>query len=499
MSVPTIIRIFDGPGGVMQFFLESPDLPEATRGHRWAIDLSTTPYAELLEGRPIQDLVHQVGERLHVALARHPAVQNALAAARVAGRPIFLQCDSPRAEAVPWETLRDAMTWYYPPSPIARLRRPRVDVRREYVFEPPLRVMAILSAAGGQQATAVPADGEWGALEASLLGARAAGLPVEMRVLVGEGNLLTAIEQAGHPGVSAGRIVDARRVLDDIAEFRPNLLHFFCHGAADDVPHLQLGTSADWLAGQDGSVRLTADELGQWADPNRTVWLVTLNCCFTAALPKAGRSLASDLVGAGFPAAIGMREAIASTQANLVSCYLYESIVAKLGALQASGSQVDWVDVLVRARDVLLRAGGRETSVGQIGSEPPALAGQAAVGRRARRAAGARVGATAAHSVACNSRDWTLPVLYLRPEPFRLVRKALPTPAPAAGTPQPGAGLQARIQALEEWRTLRQERERIAALSDVPPDVREAILTDLDEQIAVLDAQLRVPGGGPRP
>ena len=215
--------------------------------------------------------------------------------------------------------------------------------------------MAILSAASRDASTRVPAKREW----ESLLGAGvdrldAAGLPVSLRVLVGEKQLKNTIDEAAQhlDWVSTDWIVDTDQVFSAIRDFSPHVLHFFCHGTTKFSPHLQIGTWSDWEEEREGSIPISADELRARADPLKRIWIVTLNACESATQTREARSLANELVAQGFPAAIGMRERVDASHAHKFCRLFYRAVVRMLRTVPPGGpaQEIEWASAMYEAR-----------------------------------------------------------------------------------------------------------------------------------------------------
>ncbi|MBV9082486.1 MAG: CHAT domain-containing protein, partial [Acidobacteriaceae bacterium] len=205
-----------------------------------------------------------------------------------------------------------------------------------------------------------------------------------------------------------------------------------------------------WEAETEGKIPVTADELRSRADSNKRIWLVTLNACESATETKDARSLANELVGQGFPAAIGMREKADASYAHKFCRLFYRGVVKTLQALPEGGQpeEIEWAAVMYEART-------------ELGAQcQPAVPLQVA-------------------ARAC--KHWTIPALYTRPEPFKI--KRIP--------PKPGLTLADKKVKLQERRELVRERDEIAADPSTPQEIKAGILKEFDEQIKALDASLK--------
>ena len=319
-------------------------------------------------------------------------------------RSLWFHVMTDEAERLCWETLcdpRGAFAALDPRWPIGRIADSEVDVDvAPAVFSPPLRIVAVLAALG---IDAVP---EWRRLAAAVQEARARGLAVEVTVLVGQEDLHAAIARDVEGGALQGVVVRpmpdrVHRVAEVMRDVRPHLVHFFCHGSVGHgVAQLELATLLDADAGRAaGSVVLRVQDL-LGMPGMREVWLVTLNCCEGGKAADDLHSLAHQMVAAGVPASIGMLEPVDATDAHEFSACFYPAVFETVRAAFAGTAPgcvvtIDWSEALHPPRTAL-----RDQHQGD-----PA-----------------------------NHREWSLPVLYVRPESFRVIC-AFPAPAPAPVAP----------------------------------------------------------------
>jgi hypothetical protein len=190
--------------------------------------------------------------------------------------------------------------------------------------------------------------------------------------------------------------------------------------------------------------------------------IVTLNCCEGAAGDAAPftHSFARTLVESGVPAVVGMRERISVDDAAKVCEAFYTEVFNDIrgaatqfdthGAAAPAEIRVtmEWVKSLAPARRTLYP-----------GVDPG------------------------------NSKQWTLPVLYSRVQPFVMVR--MPTAAPAPGAAIVSDGSKAT-------RSDNSEIEKILATLSVLRDFRDqnvsslptAALATLENKINLLESQL---------
>jgi hypothetical protein len=187
--------------------------------------------------------------------------------------------------------------------------------------------------------------------------------------------------------------VDYLDLQQAITAFEPHILHFFTHGETAGSPHLQIATAADVTADSIvSSHRLEADGIRNLVrQPKEAPWAVILNACSSdAASGESGtRSLAGSLVrDHGLQTVIGMREPVLNTDAATFAGAFYRSLFADVAAckgLPSDDAVLDWAVNTVDARTELCR-------------NLPELAGAAAA----------------------RCRQWILPVVTVRPSPFRL-------------------------------------------------------------------------------
>jgi hypothetical protein len=230
------------------------------------------------------------------------------------------------------------------------------------------------------------------------------------------------------------------------------LLHFFCHGTSDEIPCLKIGSFTDWEAERDGTIAITGKELRD-ADQNKEIWLVTLNCCESATRARDGRGLASSLVAAGFPAAVGMREVIDVQLAHKLCESFYPALLELIDQAVPGGpdTEIEWAQALSNVR--------------------------------AKLAAASRQGAPA-QQAARDCKSWTIPALYARTEAFRLKRFASRAAAP------PGLS-EAKRHQIDYIQELQRQRTKAAEdFKDLPPGALSDILQEYDKQLA--EATLRL-------
>jgi CHAT domain len=460
----TIVRIQESTDGATTgFWLESPrTYAGATLISPLTCRPDESPFCEMHNGDGSPNWVRDAGETLFHELSKHPAVQPAIAAAltQIVGgcSPICFRLDDVTiADDLPWEAVRFNdffaldQRW-----PIVRMRdATEANTRLIYTLEPPLRITIVLSAAGRSPENRAPGAPQWQRIHDTIEKhlAENDAIPVSVTVFSGERALLEAIGNPKKPWVQAYLIADKSGLLEQIRKSRPHILHFFCHGISDQTPHLSVGSYADWEGELDPSIAITAPELRQKADPDQNIWLVTLNCCESATRAGNVRGFASSLVAAGFPAAVGMREVVEVEHAHLLCKSFYPEVMRMIGAVPEGGpeSDIEWAKALWQARIDLAENGANGVP---------------------------------AQSAGRGSKVWTIPALYVRREAFLLKRIA---PSPPA---QIGLSL-AKKKIIEYIQTLQQQRAKAAEdYKDLPPAALNAILSDLDNQIALKTAEL---------
>jgi len=392
-----IVKIYPHYSGADDFFLAEPsaEFPDADVPYQFKSKPLAAAVRRLINSGMLKPMVvSRAGEWLFNQLESHPAVKEAISEAfrlrHGESCPVYIHDQSPLAQTLPWETLYESRAEFLALDgrwPIGRITDS--DQRRlpgEYIFSVPVRIMAVLSA------LRVPARPEWDALYDAV---RGAGLAFKLRVLVSERDLYAHIESIRDPEVEVAYVpTDENLLRKEIGRFKPSILHFFCHGTVDKKPakpSLHLAIPEDWArtAGS-GSVTLQVESLVKVPYLNQHNWLVTLNCCKSAATVKQAQAMARSLVAKGFPVSVGMREVVDSKDAHLFCQVFYENLCEALKAKLDDGSpafEVCWPGMLSSARE---RLGLRYA------------------------------GGAALSSVAAEVKEWTLPILYTRRAPVIL-------------------------------------------------------------------------------
>ncbi len=416
------------------------------------LDLS----AEDDEFREFRELADQagatqvVGQRLFDTLMLDDAISEQVGAAIQNNIPLFIADDLSEAQALPWEALcrPDGRFLSLHGVPLIRLTsRLHADDPSSYVYDPPLRVLAVLCASSGN--TGATALEEWNALRKTLTSD--ANIDCQLRVIGCDADVKQAVEDAAAdgsvPGATFQFLASDQTVVDAASEFQPHILHFFCHGFLGAEPFLELATRGDQMGQKDrGSVSINERALQEVREVDPSLWLVTLNCCLGAALPASGQSLARQ-VAKSIPAVVAMQEPIDRRDAHLFCRSFYKSLLTELHrALGHEPYEPDLHGLLAAPRAQLFKS---NRSNGQTEAD---------------------------------SKQWTLPVLYLHPEPLRFDLKA------AAGL---GPARVAELQS--EIATLVQSRTDLQRLSEFPPGV----IDQLNQRIDTLKAELLGLPGNP--
>lgn len=411
------------------------DTPDARR---------PAPFDCLPEGMPPWDdpeAVRKYGQRLLEELESHPAVKQAMQLVLMAPpgetRPVYFHLNEDSAERLCWEALYNndktfiGLDARWPIGRIADSILDRQEPPRD--FTPPLRIAAVLSALNREAAE------QWFALRDAVAKVRGDGLAVEVLVFVGEEDLLDSINAeiaAGLADVTVIPVPDRSAEFEGkLNDFEPHILHFFCHGSSSHgVPRLEVATILDWDMGKTtGSLKLSVDSL-QSISAMQDVWLIVLNCCESGRAEESTHSMAHTLVANVVPAAVGTLESFDVSDAHELCLGFYPLLFEELTKVLQHPNNGDLVEL------------------------------EWATALR-----GARRGLSEKHeNDPSNNREWALPVLYARPEPW-LVRV------------QGGAG-----HSPDELRVWQQRAEVVAGyLKALPPDVddevRMATLAILDD------------------
>lgn len=316
------------------------------------------------------DVTRQIGEALAKKIRENEAVRAildmALAHATAPpSRPIHFRAADPVAHALSWEALVGnndfiALDDRWPVARIARGGSVKEGARRP--FQPPLRLVCVLSAVGRS------ALKEWHALYESVQVARQTGLPITVTLFSGEEALLTAAKELKDRHLTVRSIPGPERSLIELIEsHEPHVLHMFCHGSiTSTVRGLEVGTISDFDR-DDGrsSILVRAEELGVALGRVGT-WAAVLNTCKGAESLDETLTHAEELVSRGVPIAIGMRRQVDADDASAFAAAFYPGVFRILAAAVAAGAGdhvMHWVDALGQARRRLRDIHGADPSL----------------------------------------------------------------------------------------------------------------------------------------
>jgi hypothetical protein len=416
MISPVVVRVshnrFRRGKARLVVSLEKPPIGDQT-GFAFGCDTQDDVFRKLAQTIPEANSIRAAGELLFRGLATNPHVQTAFGQAMLATSrdrfPILLELRGDETiEALPWETL------YVPDSGFLGLDDRwsvgrRVDSREntpaEGLIPSTLQMAVVLSCLD------ISAEDEWAQLRSAV---QKSGLDVQMLLFVGEPELAEALTEEQLPWVRAvegipasaedlrARFTEAR--LDG---FSPQILHFFSHGSTNSGPHLEIATPSDWLSGsRESSLTLDPSQVRDLTEPDSRPWMIVLNSCLGAApvtddrgsptvedararQREATHSLARDLVReGGFPAVVGMREPIDTSDATVFSSHFYPQLFQAFSALpHGVPTALDWSKLLVGPRRGLAQQRGQVIVMS-----------------------------------AEERKQWTLPVLYLRGQELLITR-----------------------------------------------------------------------------
>ena len=395
--------------------------------------------AKLLPSWDTANAVKERGRLVRESLRTNPAIATLLDRLEQTPQgdvqPLYVVIAEGEAEQITWETLCDTQDEFValdPRWPIGRISDPVAGRSQPpAVLRTPIRVMVVISAfkVRGQQR-------EWEMFRAAAVKARSDGLEVRLKFLVGETSLRTSIEQAtvqqGLNWIEVSHVdKTASRVVQEITDWQPNVLHFFCHGISDDTDQsLELATAGDYSTPGtvSGSVKIRTQQLANIVPLLSDPWLLTLNCCSSGQAANELQSMAHRVVSAGFPAAVAMLEPVASDDAHEFTRSFHAALFSGLRRAAAALAhtprvEFEWVELMYAARAALR----------DLHNDDPD-----------------------------NCREWVLPVLYVRGiEPFTFTQ-----PSARASNEEGDHKLKARVVA--QW--------LLSVRADLPEDERRVIM-----------------------
>jgi hypothetical protein len=403
-------------------------------------------FAAINGGQLPKDAMRLAGVRLRESLFSQPAVCQAIQEAISQAKqkqgeffPIYLHLrDGAQAvEPLPWETLCDTQEQFLALDarwPIGRISGGQLGKQEERIYSPPIRMLAFLSAA------AISAQAEWDALYDAL---RKSKLPIDLRVFIAEPDLEDHIKQRPESAKVKVQVnylglpFDFAEMIEN-ADASPHIIHFFCHGSTVDGPTLQLASRAEWEHGRSDIVLGPGDfrRIPGW---DKQLWLVTLNCCEGAAADQQTSSFARTLVAdVKIPAVVAMREAVKVEDANIFCGAFYTALLREVKPSLKTGETfvpIEWAKALYDPRFSICSAYAINNS-------------------------------TKLESAAAASKEWALPVIYVRAGDFKLRAVALASP------------LSAEIEQLQEL------------LAELPDDTPKPAIGLIKQKIASLEAEL---------
>lgn len=411
--------------------------------------------AETLPAWGVLNAVRERGRMVREELRSHPGLSAILdsLATTPPGQvtPIYLKLAEGEAEQITWETLCDQNDQFLALDrrwPIGRISDPMSGQNRPPpVLRTPVKLLAVISAYG-----IASQKREWEMLRDAAQAARAAGLEVRLKLLVGDAQTHAAVKAAIDGGLDWVELSHVEstgaRVIQDIVGWAPNVVHFFCHGWTGSTPAdqaIELATASDYAAGSGGSVRIRARQLADMSSTLDNPWLLTINCCSGGEATDELQSIAHQVVSAGFPAAVAMIEPVAAGDAHEFTRAFYRSLLEQLrraAVALTQQTQVDfeWVQALHDAR----------TSICALHNDD-----------------------------APNAREWALPALYVRGV------DAMPFLRPPPAVSEDEAAnykLQARVVAnwLAKMRDETSEERRLAVMQKALVDVPEIYWPNAD-------------------
>ncbi len=269
-------------------------------------------------------------------------------------RPIYLELKSlPSAEIFCWEALCNDNGEFVALDkrwPVARVAGGRLDTREVEKYQPPLKMLVVLSALG------LDARGEWSAIYGAVKRAHDDGLPIELYVGIGQENLQKIVEELSpRPNVHLFALTSMVDLIRRVDKVQPHLLHFFCHGNVSlNKPRLEIATFNDQ---ETSSIEVTLNDLIT-SPAVRNSWLTVLNCCKSGSGTRDLQSLCEGLVNGGVNAAIGMREDVSVIEAAVFSDNFYSSLLTNLQQTLQSlqndqDTQFEWSSIMSEPRKAL--------------------------------------------------------------------------------------------------------------------------------------------------
>ena len=378
------------------------------------------------------------GKRLLEQLLNHPEIAEEVGKAIVARRrdasPLLIEIGTTDAGRPSWEILwhEDAGflalggRWH-----IARVAEQKSGSVNSRHFAPPLRIMVFLAALG------VDAADEWRGLHDAVRTVWDK-LDIRLDIYASTQKLIDTIRKdvgddhrVGVHGVPDNTETVLAHLNEGHPDFSgtPHIVHFFCHGESNTgVNTLLLATMEDEETGAaKPSVPVTVDQLSERLLLSK-VWLMALDACGPGS--QQAETLAQGLVSAGAPAVVGWREPVQAPDANTFCRHFYQTLLplmrnALTGTAPDNYVEIEWAEAMTSPRGAL------------SGDDPE------------------------------SRREWSLPLLYVRPSPFEVLIRTPEATAPPTGDGRTERALRSQQRELEEVLS--------TLLPDTPVALREAI------------------------
>jgi hypothetical protein len=420
---------------------------------------------------PIDGDARRYGAKLHSQLCQDEDLKLALSHILTAqiGETFPLcfriEVDDPTIESrLQWETLYvDGYDFLAlrPQWPIARVVDNNDNAR---VYRAPLRIVAVMSAAG------VSAMQEWQGIYDAIAGVqqsiregRRQTVPIHLTAIVGEQELLNHLrslvdEQRASGGpvwLTVLALEDEDTIEQCLLKAPPHILHFFCHGSllygdwALTFATLNDREAAARRGADIESVRVKLDRL-QKLVVGRDLWFVSINSCSGGVTGRTNgeggptQGLAQAVVEAGAGAALGWRTPVTVGDAHILSRSVYAALLGEIHRM-LDGAQVD-----TKAR--LELAGLGYAVRARLAEEHPDLL------------------------------RWTLPVLFVAQEPLSIMLSSLePDDATNLETDQVSANDLSDIESASFNQTL----EPFHAVPGLDELITRIVQTELAKQAAL--------------
>ncbi|WP_052548823.1 CHAT domain-containing protein [Enhygromyxa salina] len=365
------------------FWLEAPNASGGNKLRELELDEQKAPLAAFarLEQHESSEagIVQATGECLYGALTAHETVATQISNAleRIESDCfLHLQFDSVTADKLPWETIcapHERFLALDPRWQIARVLHGTNDkIVREY--DGRLRVAIILGAANRT------IEQQWAKIRGAL---ETTTIPLDVQLwccdpalgIVAETETFRRVAVTTH-----AMPMTAGELLAGLQRHQPQLLHVFAHGTRRFLSiDNRLSSTSDRAP-----LCVTTEQLYPLVD---TLWLASFNSCHSAEAATGVAAMAQSLVVRGVPAVIGMREAVEERHAHAYAGGLFSA------ALEIVASGLTDKELCFEA----VARGSRERMLDAV--------------------SGSHTG---------RWKHWTLPVLYRRVGPTRVIKSTNP-------------------------------------------------------------------------